>query len=92
MKMLSKSPRIWVFLNTLPYPTSHDGLLGTSVLSLPGIPYPHPQLELHMDFGSELINPTPEIGTSYVELCVVDWCVETIAVSTEDTISFCIWF
>ena len=32
----------------------------------------------------------PRIGTSYRELCVVDWCVETIAVSHEDTESF--WF
>ena len=29
----------------------------------------------------------PKTGTSHGGLCVVDWCVETTAVSDEDTVS-----
>ena len=30
----------------------------------------------------------PKIGNSHGGFCVLDWCVETTAVSSEDTISF----
>ena len=51
----------------------------------------HPELKLIMKDLETLATttpnaPSPAIGTSHGGLCVVDWCVQTTAVSPKDLV------
>ena len=78
----------WFHINTT---TNYVSRIG-----YPGPEYPLPRLELIMGNLETLVQdtplprPPPEIGTSRGGICVEDWCVETTAVSPDDTVSFTI--